>query len=280
MRIMKCENCGEEANDEVCTLCGLVIEDHPIERALPRRKSDITTLNSADFRVLEHPLSPKIRKQRKDFNVIYTKMGEDGHKDYLYVKAYEAISKLCASLRVPKIVKFEALNLFKPIREKDPTFFKKYKLAPTYLACIKIACKIHDYPISHHDLASVIDYKDVQTQNIGYMEKKFNRAYKAVIELYDLKIKEPEHPKYIDYVCNLLNLPYYLTSECHEAYTNIKRIFKPHFRIEGYILAIVYLVALRHGLKITMKDLEERFHTSSLTISNRKKELENAIKSL
>ena len=238
---MKCEECGHTTDGQTCKNCGLVIEDRPIALntdGYPPRRYDITTLYAAEMQGWEHPLSPKIRKRSKAFNPKYQKK----YEDYVYVKAYEGISKLCASLHLSTTTKFEALNLFRGIRHIDPDFFKKYKLAPTYLACIKIACKINDYPITNYQLGNVIDYKLTKDDvNTSYMEKKFNRAYREIIKLYNLKIKTPEHPNFIDYACAKLNLSYIFTVAVHHEYTHLKRFFKPHFKIEGYILAIIYL---------------------------------------
>ena len=274
---MKCEECGYETDGQICKQCGLVIDDKPIAmgtHGFPPRRWDITTLHSAEMFGWDSPLSPKIRKRSKGFNPKYQKK----YEDYVYVKAYEAISKLCAALQTPPMIKFEALNLFKGIRDVDANFFKRVKLAPTYLACIKIACKINDYPIMNYQLAEAIDYKlSKDKTNVSYMEKKFNRAYREILRLYNLKLKTPEHPRFIDYACSRLGLPYYFTVDIHRAYTTWKYYFKPHFRIEGYILALIYIYGKRI-YSLTLKKIEEKFHTSALTISNRKKELLKVIK--
>ena len=274
---MKCEECGNETDGQTCKECGLVINDRPIalnNNGYPSRRYDITTLHAGETQGWDHPLSPKIRKRSRSFNPKYQKK----YEDYIYVKAYESISKLCALLQLPSLIKFESLNLFKGIRAKDPNFFKRVKLAPVYLACIKIACKINDFPIMNYQLAEAIDYKLAKDNtNVSYMEKKFNRAYREILKLYNLRIKTPEHPKFIDYACSRLGLPYYFTVDMHRAYTTWKYYFKPHFRVEGYILALIYIYGKSlYGL--TLKILEKKFHTSSLTISNRKNEIGDMIR--
>ena len=275
---MKCEECGKETNGEVCKNCGLVINNRPVahnNNGYPPKRYDITTLYAAEMWGWDHPLSPKIRKTSKAFNPKYQKV----YEDYVYVKAYEAISKLCASLRLPNTTKFEALNMFRGIRKKDPDFFKRNKLAPTYLACIKIACKISDFPITNYELANVIDYKlNKDSTNLSYMEKKFNRSYREILKLFNLRLKTPDHPNFIDFVCNTLNTPYSFIITIHNAYTKYKKYFKPHFKIEGYILALVYIYG-KTAFNFTLKMLGEKFHISTLTISNRRNELKKVIKS-
>lgn len=265
---MKCEECGEETDGIVCKKCGLVISDRPISKSgtgYATRKEDITTLYGANVRSWDHPLSPNIRSASKAFKPKYQKK----YVDYVYVKAYESIGKLCTQLQLPTHIKYETLNLFKGIRKLNPDFFQSYKLGPTYLACIKIACKINDFPITNHDLANVIDYQaNVPKKNTSYMERKFNRAYRAILNLYKLRIKMPEHPNFIDFACNKLGLPYSLIKKIHEQYTSLKEYFQPHFRIEGYILALIHIFGNQR-----LNRLEKVFHTSSKTIVNRRNEI-------
>lgn len=273
---MECEECGKTLEGSVCRHCGLVHDDRPILRnnlGYSQRNMDITTLYSASHRVWEHPLSPNIRKKSKQFHPRYQK----NYEDYVYVKAYETISKLCASLQLNDKIKFEALNLFKGIRTMDDNFFKHNKLAPTYLACIKVACKIHDFPILNHDLASVIEYESEidMEKNVSYMEKKFNKSYRAILKLYNLTIPEPIIPNFISFACNRLNCGIEFTQRIIANYLALKPTFQPHFRLEGYILAIIYLCG--NG-RFTLKKLEDEFHTSSITISNRKNELLKYVK--
>lgn len=278
MNIVKCEECGNVVNGHVCTSCGLVINARPISHnnlGYVQKNMDITTLYSATHRVWEHPLSPNIRRESRQFVPRYQK----NYEDYVYVKAYESISKLVSLLQLNRKIKFEALNLFKGIRSIDENFFKHNKLAPTYLACIKIACMIHDFPMSNYDLASVIDYEsDIDmNKNVSYMEKKFNKSYRAIMKLYKLNIPEPEHPHYITYACSILGTSFKFASDVYYGYKKLKWIFQPHFRIEGYILALIYLYG--NG-RFTLKQLEKTFHTSSITISNRKNEILNHVKKM
>lgn len=270
---MKCDECGNETNGIVCKKCGLVIDHRPIAQGIdgyePRRW-DITTLYAANVRIWDSPLSPKTRKKSMAFNPRYQK----NYNDYVYIKAYEAITKICTSIKIPNLVRFEALNIFKGIRVKDPNFFKKIKLAPTYLACIKIACKMNDFPIMNHELAEAIDYKlDKDDTNLTYMEKKFNKAYKEILKLYNMRISAPLYPNFITYACGQLKLPYTFTKIIYDQYIIFRPFLESHFKLEGYVLAFIYLEAKKQHINITLKILEKTFHISSLTISNRKKEI-------
>ena len=271
--ILICDDCGKEVDGNVCKNCGLVMIEHPFaygNENFPQRRIDIATLIAADIMGLEHPLSPKIRKGGYDFQVKYQKKP----RDYIYLKAYEQVCKICSRLSMPNIVRYEALNIFQNIQRMDDRFFMKFKLSPVYLACVKIACKIHDFPISNIELAQMIDYKvrNGNKKNMGYMEKKFNRAYRNIIHLLGLYLKRKKQPNYIDYVCSNLELPYEFTKHIHQKYGHLRKYFQPHFKIEGYILALVYIYG-RDRFNIHMNLLGKKFYVSTLTISNRRNEI-------
>ena len=268
-----CEECGNKTDGRVCKKCGLVIDARPIALntdGYPRRKMDITTLYAAEMRGWDHPLSPRIRKKGRDFVPRYQKK----YEDYVYVKAYGSISKLCSGMNMSNNIKFEALNLFKGIRKIDPDFFRVNKLAPTYLACIKIACKINNFPITNYELSQAIDYEisNPSNKNLSYMEKKFNRSYRAILKLYKLQLKNPKHPNFINYACSSLGTSCEFVKKLHGIYNQFEKYFMPHFKIEGYILALIYIYG-KEEYGFILKTFEEKFHISSLTISNRKNEL-------
>lgn len=276
--VVICDDCREEVDGNVCKNCGLVMVEQTFAYGnsnFSRRRMDIATLIAADIMGLEHPLSPKIRKARKDFQLKYQK----NPTNYIYIKAYEQICKICSSLSAPNIVRYEALNIFQNIQRSDKKFFMKFKLNPVYLACVKIACRIHDFPISNNDLALMIDYsiKNGGKKNMGYMEKKFNRAYKNIIQLLGLRLKRRAQPNYIDYVCSNLNVPYSFTKLIHKKYSYLKKYFQPHFKNEGYILALIYIYG-RERFNIHMNLLGKKFYVSTLTISNRRNEILNMFK--
>lgn len=272
---MICEECGEECDENVCHNCGLEITSRPIafnKYGYIQKRDDITTLYSAYTRGWDHPLSPKIRKRSKSFVPKYQKK----YEDYVYVKAFERIKSYCASLDLPENIFLESMNLFKRIQLKDESFFKRYHFEPSYLACIKIACKIHDFPILNYDLASVSNYLD-DDQNLTYMTRKFNNAYKNILRLFNLKINKPEHPNFIGYICSKLNLPISFLVEIHTKYNDIKKCILNHFKIEGYILALVYIYGNKR-YNITLEQLSNIFHISPPTIRNRKNEILNMCK--
>jgi transcription initiation factor TFIIIB Brf1 subunit/transcription initiation factor TFIIB len=265
----KCEECGNESwRDDVCVFCGLVFEDHPIDYSLPEKLTDKQTKEKY-FYINVLGLSPDVIKLKG--NRRWYKKG----KEYHYILAYEFINKVCSNLQLPNIVLIESLNIYSNVREKDPDFFVKYQLEPSYLAFIKIGCKLNDYPITNKELSMFADYfqKTKKKPNYEYMDKKFNDAYIGCMRLLKIKIEKPEYPKYIDFVCQELGIPEIIT-KVHEHYSRDKKYYKSHYKLEGYLLALIRIVARNILFKrLKLSDLAKKFGVSANTISAREKDI-------
>ena len=286
---MKCPECnGESAREDVCTNCGLVV----IEKNIVNRptKSMKRILKEGRYRnVVQDPHSPDFLYShvypknsrnpllRRAFKTQIKKVKKDV-KDY-YVKAHAIIEKYCSILNLTSIIKNEALSIYKYIINKDGKFFYRYGAKPSYLAFIKIAAKIHEFPITNRQFMEMIDYKYKikEGQTMAYMDKKFNKAYVMTKKLLSIHFKIPVHPKYIDYVCESLKLPYRCARAIHRIFTIIKGFFKFPYKLEGYLLALYY-ITFKKDFNITLVKLEELFGISRITISSRKKELLKVMK--
>lgn len=277
---MICPICGKRSNkEEVCTNCGLVINTHPIQFKPKKWKNK--KLNKQQYNnTFLHPLSPDIayghihsrkttspdlrgafNRQRKGYN-------NQAHRSY--VRSYQYIKLLGGNLNLPKRVILEAINLYRVLAIKEPRFSVKYGIKPFYLAFIKIACKIHDYPISNGELKAYIDYNHRPTNNMAYMDRIFNNCYKFIVKTLELKFPRIQSPNYIIFACNKLGLPFSCATEVNRVFQKIKNYIQ--YRVNGYILALYYMIFSKK-YKITYRRLEETFETARLTISSKIKEI-------
>jgi len=282
---MKCPVCKKESSKKnVCTNCGIVFEDRPIDSRPFKRFSGTTREKKYDNN-FEFPLAPDISYKHKypqkarnvELNRALKSQKKESEKTerYYYMKACLYLRVICSGLQLPDVVYKESINIYRCMKEKKKNFYVGYGRKPFFIAFIKIACRMHDYPISNKDLIPYMDYEHKKIKHIGYMEKKFNRGYLSTIETLGLKFKKPEHPRYIDHVCNELKLPYRCAARIHELYEILKKEFR--FRIEGYVLALFYLECKKE-FKLTLSRLEKEFSVSGLTISARRDEILKLIK--
>jgi len=217
---MKCPECNEESErEDVCTNCGLVFQDIIIDYQTPERYMNKYTTDKEYQREFNYILDPDIRYMHSHKKKYYKK----NTKVYRYMSAYVDISKYCSNLQLPKLIMYEAMNIYINIRKKDPQFFRRYQKEPSYFAFIKIACKLHGFNLSKKELFSQQKTKynlknlfeiykkrknkkeircphcsNIFKSEVGLkrhlsalnrkeIEKKFNKAYSKTIEL--LKIR-------------------------------------------------------------------------------------------
>jgi len=255
---MYCYICKKDVYGSVCKECGLVLEDHPIDYTLPQK---IRSKFNKDKKVFVENFSHLLKPNIQYTNINDKKYYKKNTKEYHYTKAYIEISKFCSMFKLGGMIKYEALNIYNNIYDKDKNFFIKYNLMPSYLAFIRLACKIHDFHInlkSIHNLCGI---------------KKFNRSYTETIKLLHINVPNPENPRYIGYVGKTLNLDYKKIVLIYKYYKRMKKDFI-NGKQEGYILAL-YLLTNKN---LTIKDLSVTFNISEPTISRRKKEVLKLVK--
>lgn len=266
--------------------CGLVLDPvwydfNPI-KIMNKRKAEKEYSNS-----WSHPLDPNLEYghiyPKRIFNPELrralqlqrkTEKKTDGDA---YLKSFLSLKKYCSILNLPEQVKYEAINIYKCIIERDKDFFKKYGTKPSYLSFIKIACILHEFPLKNSQIIELVDYKVNEKRTTAYMDKKFNRAYISAKRLLGNIFKIPEKPRYIDYVCLTLDLPYECAVKVHKIYQKIKKRLRKEHKLEGYILALFYIM-FKQDYGITLNRLEELFEVSRITISDRRKFLLKMVK--
>lgn len=150
-----CEECGKESfRIEVCTQCGLVVNDRPIAN-YPERIKNLHTVRKEYVANFKSRLAPNLAYLHVSKKKYYKKDSED----YRYAKAWFEIRRYCGILRVSNVVINESLNLYINVRKKNPKFFISHDLLPSYLAFIKIACEINYVPIERDELFSLEQHK-------------------------------------------------------------------------------------------------------------------------
>lgn len=260
-----CENCKIElTNFNTCYECGLVITDRPLSNLTPMQRDKLGSRELPKNLELIHPHTPHIVFLRNNNGKEYYSKSND---EYKYMIAYTDIIKYCKNLKLPNHIKDESLSIYKYIRKQDPKFFIKFGLHPSYLAFIRIACKINGVYIDRNNLIEFISH-------LNKPIKKFNKSYMASMEIINLNLNHaPDPPTFIDFVGSHFDIPYKTITETYKEYKLMKPFFNSAYKIEGYILAIFFNKA--HRYKVQIADLIEKFDISTNTIMNRKRELRN-----
>jgi len=243
------------------------------------------------YRPFKGPLSPDIeythKYPKKSSNVElnralkWQKRERNKTEKKKYFRDFKDIERVCYYLQLGRTIFLEAMNIRKHIAKTSNYFDRK-----TYyknMACIKIAMRIHDYPLNERDFIQLMkNYPAIEKGKTvrlrgNEVKKEIDRRYTEIMYKHlKINIPPPKKPNFISYACEILNIPL----QKHELYTIYAKCsgnFNPSCSIQGYILALIHLLyAKTHKIKIIT--MEEKFGVNRLTISSRKKELMRMMK--
>ena len=285
---MYCEECKMESTEEtVCNNCGLVFEEMFIKTNLVPRSYDDSKEEidlSGSFR---GPLSPDIEyehiypkhSKNESLNRAFNRQRQEKKKTekHYYFRDMKDIERVCQYLQLPEHIIQEALSIRKQIG-KNSNYFKYKKKYYKNMACIKVAARIHDYPLNEKNFIELVrNYPLIKKGDIislrgNEAKKEIDKKYIDIIHnQLKLILLSPIKPKFISYACSELNIPQY-EYKLYEIYKKINKWFNPSCSLRGYILGLIHILYGKNE-KIRMIDLENKFNTNRLTIVNRKKEL-------
>ncbi|MFX0070701.1 MAG: hypothetical protein ACFFAO_06385 [Candidatus Hermodarchaeota archaeon] len=289
--MIKCPYCKKDSyKSDVCTECGVVFQDRLLvnesEYIKKKKGEDLTKPLYNEF---FSPLSPDFEYRHKyprwsknsELNraLKRQKLKWNKSKDYFYKRDHTEINRICAYLQLPSVIRNEALNIRLQIDKIEENYFKrrnKYKLT----ACVRLACKIHDYPIDIKELVQLINgfppinNEDLRMKGNPY-KRTMDKEYMGLQEKLKIFIDPfPKNTSLISYACKRLGLNQDIETECYNEYDNIKIQFKSQYSLKGYVLALIYLICKKEKVKIRLTDLEEGFGVSRTTISSRIDDIE------
>ena len=276
---MICPECGKKSfKRDVCTNCGTVFEIRPFyeEKMDDGFEHDYLRkiqLNENIYNEYTDSLAPDFEYRHEypkwgggpELNRALKRQKKKRKKtnQYYYNRDYMEICRICSYLQLPSIIRKEALNIRFQIEKKNDLFFRKkfdYKIA----ACVKLACKIHGFPYNNKELLELIKGEPII--------KRLNREYINLQKELNIYISRfPEHPLYISYICRKLDFSFEFETKCYLEYKKIKKFFESQYSLNGYILALIYLLGKQEYGTI-LADLEN-FGVSNTTISARSNEI-------
>lgn len=266
---MKCEECGKKVdiNNGVCTNCGLVFEDHPIdyditgytngdERKEPQRPLTVLSWDDPDIGIKTYhsnktnngDLKHAFRTEKNTQPNLLFGRG--------YLNAHNEIRRLCSILKLNKNIQNDAIWILRKLT-KEGFIQGSYKKYATYAAIVMIAARVYNrFPLEFSRIANHSD------ENI----KKIRNIYK------DLKkeLKITSNPFYLEeivqYHCGRLGLSFKETKKCIEFAKKIK--IDSGKDLYGYSAAVIRIKA-----RIQRKMLSDILNVSEPTITAREREL-------
>jgi len=184
------------------------------------------------------------------------------------------IGRICSALQIPFVVKCEALNIRKQVGKEDETYFNRnnqYKCA----ACIKLACRIHDFPLSEKELISLtigypepVDSMDVKIKGSEF-KRNIDREFLNLLRKTKLNLQRfKKSPNYISYACGKLGLGPEEEMKIREVYQRDMKYYKKEYGPNGYILALIHIFyGEERGIRLI--DIVNKMGVSGTTVSAR-----------
>jgi len=283
-----CEDCKEELVGHVCKNCGLVSEEKELVSLVIRTPNN----NRHDPEIeipFSYPLSVGIeyRQYRPqsstnfELNKALRRQNQKRKKsaDDYYARAHVDIKTKCKQMRLPNVVVFECFNLVRVLIGVKKTYFMHNRADYRYLALIRIACRICNIYLDERELvqACVFYYNKPINMRNSPIKKNIDREMMIIKKELNLRFKRPKNPKFISHACNVLNINQEDETGLYELYAKINNRFKVIYKLNGYLLGMIYLL---HGkkYKIGLGRLETEFGIARDTVRSRKKEIEVLLK--
>ena len=274
-----CEECGEELDGYVCKSCGLVSEEKELVSILPRKKEEDGDLSWS------HPLSPSMEFQNiqpksstnSELNraLYYQNRKRKRSSDDYYMRAYSDLRTKCSQLHLPYIVVMECLHMAKTLIERKKTFFTCGNRDYKYLATVRIACRMNDIYLDKKRLVQVSIFHDNKPINLrnSLIKRTIDREMMLIKKELRLVFKHPKTPTFLNHACHVLGVDQEDVAKLYELYSKISNRFEARYKLNGYILALIYNYCGKK-YKIGLGRIETEFGVARDTVRSRKKEIE------
>ncbi|MEM1535350.1 MAG: transcription initiation factor IIB [Candidatus Pacearchaeota archaeon] len=282
----KCPECGsasfiydETRGELICSNCGLVVEEQPIERGrewrefeegkrrgragapLSLQKFDLGLSTSVGKNIDLYRLSTE-KKTRKFFRLKkwQERVGTSIERNLRLAMA--ELTRIASYLNLPNLIRDEAARIYNQILQKG--FIRGRNMESVVAACIYSACRTYSIPRTFDEIA--------EATNVS--RKEIGRTYRFIIRKLGVKIK-PSDPK--DYITRFASILKLSPKSSQDAIKLLKRIESAEFISgrgpAGIAAAALYIAALLNDERRTQREVADVAGVTEVTIRNRYKEL-------
>ncbi|RLF07830.1 MAG: hypothetical protein DRJ64_02235 [Thermoprotei archaeon] len=283
-----CPKCGsnriiydDKAGELKCADCGYVIEDNVIDSGPEWRAYDTSQYrmraraDPSSSLGTSIPISSIIKdKSGKTLSAEKKKRFRRIARTHRYLENYRSltqaeieIERIVSGLRLPSIVKADALEYYKKARELNLIKGKSY--AGFASACILAACKARGYVC---DVGDLVRYSRVKDRDL----KKY---YRTLIEYKIAGVVKPSKPfQYIPSIASKLNLPMEVQRLAIQILHKTDETKKFQSKTpKGVAAASLYIAAIILDNKRKQSDIAKAANIATPTL---RKNLKNILRSL
>ena len=284
--LKKCPECGsskvffdETKNEVICSNCGLIIEDNPVDTTHELRAFDKTEKRSRGG----SPLSMQKFDKGLTTNVgeiadIYKLNSNSQAKKYMRIRQWQErvstsiernlrqamaeLRKVASFLDLPNVVKEEAARIYNFVLERG--LVRGRSMESVIASCIYAACRSYNIPRTLDEISMA---SEVERKEIG-------RTYRFIIRRIGLKLL-PSSPKdYISRFASALHLSPKVQQKALEILDKKEVLELTSGRgPAGISAAALYVASLLNDEKRTQREVADVAGITEVTIRNRYKEL-------
>lgn len=282
----KCPECGssdlmfdETKGELICVNCGLVVEEHIIERGrewrefeegkkrgragapLSIQKFDFGLGTSVGKSIDLYRLGTE-KKMRKFFRLKKWQERVSTSIERNLKLAMAELTRISSYLNLPNMIREEAARIYNQIVQKG--LIRGRNMESVIAACLYAACKIYEIP---RTLDEITEATNVERKEIG-------RTYRFIIRKLEIKMK-PSNPK--DYITRFGSLLKLSPKTQQDAIKLLKRAEISELTSgrgpAGIAAAALYVAALLNDERRTQREIADVGGVTEVTIRNRYKEL-------
>ncbi|MEM1577730.1 MAG: TFIIB-type zinc ribbon-containing protein [Candidatus Pacearchaeota archaeon] len=288
----KCPECGstnlifDEARGEfICGDCGLVIEQHYIERGkewrefedgkrhgrtgspISLQKFDLGLGTTVGKNIDLYKLSTET-KTRRFFRLKKWQERVGASIERNLRLAIAELTRIASYLNLPNSIRDEAARIYNLVLQKG--LIRGRNIESIVAACIYAACRNFGSP---RTLSEIAEATNIEKKEIG-------RTHRFIMRRIDIKIKPSDAKDYIIRFSSLLKLS---PKTQKDALKILKKAEKAELTSgrgpSGIAAAALYISSLLNNEKKTQREIADIVGVTEVTIRNRYKELVNLLSS-
>ncbi len=287
----KCPECGssklffdEVKSELVCSKCGLIVEDNPVDTTHELRAFDKTEKRSRGGSPLSMQKFDKgLTTNVGEISDIYKLSSNDQTKKYLRIRQWQErvstsiernlrqamieLRKVASFLDLPNVVKEEAARIYNFVLQRG--LVRGRSMESVIASCIYAACRSYNIP---RTLDEISNSSEVERKEIG-------RTYRFIIRRIGLKLIPSSSKDYISRFASALHLSPKVQQKALEILDRKEVLDLTSGRgPAGISAAALYIAALLNDEKRTQREVADIAGITEVTIRNRYKEILEKLK--
>ena len=296
--VLKCPECGStrifrdyESGEDVCTNCGLVIEElmldsdpewrsftaeereHRSRIGMPAQlsinnKGLSTTITSIEYDAFGRRVSPSTRLQMRRLRRWQIRSRVHASKERNLAQAMAELDRLCDQLQIPQFIKESAAVIYRKALERN--LIRGRSIAAFAAGALYAACRIGNVPRNLREVVEAcVGWREDRVCSKGVM-----RCYRLIVKELGLNMPVPDAVSRVSKIAETLGISGEIQGRAVQM-LRLAREKRESFGKEpvGLAAAALYIACQAAGEDVTQKQIADVAGVTEVTVRNRCKSL-------